>query len=75
MPSSLLLDEDGCLLPDKKLAKLLTAKDIDTTLQTILTSSRGVSACVVEMALRIMGAEKTHLFAGSWAQYVSVELL
>lgn len=33
------------------------------------TCQSGVTACIVELALAILGAEKTALYDGSWAEY------
>lgn len=47
----LINQEDGTLLDDKAIAKLLVKRDIDTELTCSIYSGACISACVVELAL------------------------
>jgi len=69
----LLNQEDGTFKSDKDLAKIFKDKNIDTTVNTINSCGSGVTACIVDMALRIMGAEKTAIYDGSWTEYGQVD--
>ena len=64
--------ETGELKTDKELAKIITEAGIDTTLNTVNSCGSGVTACVVDLSLRLLGAEKTAIYDGSWSEYVSV---
>lgn len=73
LPFTDLVDETtGCLKPDKELAKIFTAKDIDTTLPIINSCGSGVTACVLDLGLSILGSEKSIIYDGSWTEYVSI---
>ena len=58
-----------CLLPNKELAAMILRKQIDTTQPIVVTCNTGVTACIAELALRILGAERIFLYDGSWQQY------
>lgn len=58
---------------DKELAQIFKDKNIDTTKMTINSCGSGVTACIVETAMRIMGAEKTAIYDGSWTEYGMVD--
>ena len=57
--------------PDKELAKIMLDVGIDTTLPTVHSCGSGVTACIVDLAMRILGAEKSAIYDGSWSEYVS----
>ena len=38
-------------------------------------SGIGLSACVLELGLRVLGGERLYLYDGSWAEYVSLFFL
>jgi len=71
LPFTELLNENGTLKSDKELAQVFKAKGIDTTLPIINTCGSGVTACIVDLGLKIMGAEKSRIYDGSWTEYVS----
>ena len=48
---------------------------IDTTLPTVHSCGSGVTACIVDLAMRILGAEKSAIYDGSWSEYVSSHLI
>ena len=74
MPFTELVDvKTGCFLPNKELAELILRKDIDTTMPIVATCQTGVTACMAELAVKILGADQTYLYDGSWQQYGSVE--
>lgn len=58
---------------DLELKEIFKAKNIDTTKMTVNSCGSGVTACIVETALRIMGAEKTAIYDGSWTEYGQYE--
>ena len=73
LPFTELVDaETGELKTDKELAEIITNAGIDTTLNTVNSCGSGVTACIVDLSLRLLGAEKTAIYDGSWSEYVSV---
>lgn len=75
LPFNELVDENGCMKPDKELARIFTDKGIDTTLPVVNSCGSGVTACVLDLGLSILGAEKSIIYDGSWTEYVSYILL
>lgn len=69
--TDLINDSTGCLKSDKELAKIFLDKGVDTTLPTINSCGSGVTACVIDLGLSILGAEKSAVYDGSWTEYVS----
>ena len=47
-------------------------KDIDITHTTVTSCGSGLSACIVNLALEILGNDKVVLYDGSWSQYGAV---
>ena len=70
--NDLINKDEGTFKSDTELAKIFLDKDIDTTVSTINSCGSGVTACVVDVALRMMGAEKSSVYDGSWTEYVSI---
>jgi len=70
LPFTELLNENGTLKSDKELANIFLAKGIDTTLPIINTCGSGVTACIVDLGLKVLGAEKSKVYDGSWTEYV-----
>jgi thiosulfate/3-mercaptopyruvate sulfurtransferase len=64
----------GCLKSDKELSKIFLEKGIDTTVPTINSCGSGMTACVLDLGLSIMGAEKSSIYDGSWTEYVSLSI-
>ena len=72
MPFQNLVDaETGELKPDEELAKIMLDAGIDTTAPTVHSCGSGVTACIVDLAMRVLGAEKSSIYDGSWSEYVS----
>ncbi|CDW71773.1 UNKNOWN [Stylonychia lemnae] len=57
---------------DKEIAKYFLSKDVDTSLTTISYCGSGVSACIANLALELMGNDRYTLYDGSWSEYGSV---
>lgn len=72
LPFTELIEEaTGCLKSDKELAKIFLAKGVDTTFATVNSCGSGVTACVLDLGLSILGADKSIIYDGSWTEYVS----
>ena len=81
MPFGELIDgETGGLKSDKELSKIFLERDIDTTVRTLNSCGSGVTACIVDLALKVVGAENNphrlahiarEILAASWGGKVS----
>ena len=58
--------------PERELAQIFHAKGIDTTVTTVSYCGSGLTACVNDLALRLLGNDKTVLYDGSWSEYVRI---
>jgi hypothetical protein len=65
---------DGTVKSDKELSEIFLKTGIDTTLPVINSCGSGVTACVNDLGLRLIGAEKSIVFDGSWTEYVSISI-
>ena len=59
----------GCYKSEKEIAKLFHTKGLDTTTTTVAYCGSGVSACIVELALQLLGNDKVMVYDGSWSEY------
>lgn len=76
MPFTELVDQEtGCLKEEKELGKIFTGKNVDTTLSTVSYCGSGVTACIIDLSLKVLGNEKTAIYDGSWSEYVSIRFL
>lgn len=74
LPFSELIDaETGEFKTDKELAKIISDAGIDTKVNTVNSCSSGLTACIVDLSLRLLGAEKTAIYDGSWSEYGMVD--
>jgi len=71
LPWKTLLDADGALLSAPDLAKRFEAAGIDTHKPVITSCGSGVSAAVLALALARLGAVRTPVYDGSWAEWGS----
>jgi 3-mercaptopyruvate sulfurtransferase SseA len=63
--------EDGTMKSDKDLSKIFLAKGVDTTRHTVNSCGSGVTACVLDLGLQLVGCEHSAIYDGSWTEYVS----
>jgi len=61
--------ENGALRSDKEIAKIFLEKNIDTTSNTISSCGSGVTACILDLGMLMMGAPKSRIYDGSWTEY------
>ena len=72
VPLSEYLDsKTGCLKENNELVKLMLKHNIDTTVPTVNMCNSGVTACVSDLTMRILGGVHQQLYDGSWQEYVS----
>jgi thiosulfate/3-mercaptopyruvate sulfurtransferase len=69
MPFMNLVNPDGTMKGDEELAQLLQNSGADLSKPIVNTCGSGVTACIVDTAMRILGAEKTAIYDGSWSEY------
>lgn len=48
-------------------------RNIDMVKPVVNSCNSGVTACLADLALKILGSEKSHLYDGSWSEYGSIE--
>ena len=65
-----LITEDCTLRDTKEIADVFYNAKLDPFLTSIVYSGRGISACILDLAMRSLGNDKTILYLGSWEQYV-----
>lgn len=71
LPFGELIDANGCLKSDAELAKIFESKGIDPKKPTVNSCGSGVTACILDLGLSVMGGQKSAIYDGSWTEYVS----
>ena len=67
VPHTDLIAEDGTIKSDAEIKAVFDAAGVDSGKQSICSCGGGVTACVVELGLLVLGNEnKTSLYDGSW---------
>ena len=66
----MLNEKEGTLKEPMEIVKILESRNLDYNVTSVCTSGSGISACVIDLAMRVLGNNKTGLYLGSWAQYV-----
>lgn len=51
---------------------MLTDIEVDPLAPTIISCGSGISACVLDLALRLQGSTQCRVYDGSWAEYGKV---
>jgi thiosulfate/3-mercaptopyruvate sulfurtransferase len=62
-------NEDGTLKTPDALKRLFAERGIDTNKPTVTTCGSGITAAIASLALAVLGARKTSLYDGSWAEW------
>ena len=66
------LIEGGRLKQVDQLAKILYSKKVDVIMPTVVIGDdASEDACIVELALRILGCSKTKVYFDTWHSYIS----
>lgn len=73
VPFTALLDADGTLKSNDELAGIFESRGVDLAKSQVTSCGSGVTACVVDLALRVSGHEHARMYDGSWSEYGSVE--
>ena len=61
--------EKGFLLKNDQIKNVLSKADVDLNKSIISTCGSGVSACVLGLALEIMGKNNWKIYDGSWTEW------
>lgn len=48
-------------------------RNIDMVKPVVNSCNSGVTACLADLALQILGSKQSHLYDGSWSEYGSIE--
>jgi thiosulfate/3-mercaptopyruvate sulfurtransferase len=67
--SKLLFNEEGTLKSQRELSRIFAKHNVEVGSTTLCYSGLGISAAVVELALRCLGNNKSALYIGSWSEY------
>lgn len=73
LPFGELIDANGCLKSEDELAKIFEGKGIDPTKPTVNSCGSGVTACILDLALSVMGGQKSAIYDGSWTEYGQID--
>mmetsp|Transcript_61563 Transcript_61563/g.133737 ORF Transcript_61563/g.133737 Transcript_61563/m.133737 type:complete len:129 (+) Transcript_61563:2-388(+) len=71
LPFSQLINPDGTFKSTEDLAAVLTATGVDVGKPTVVGCGSGVAACVVGMAVELVGGEPPALYDGSWTEWAT----
>jgi thiosulfate/3-mercaptopyruvate sulfurtransferase len=69
LPSSDLFGPDGTLLGADALRAKFSAAGVDPDRPVAATCGSGITACIIALALARIGAPRTAVYDGSWAEW------
>ena len=69
VPFRTLLAPDGTMLKREQLQAVFAKAGVDLAKPVVATCGSGVSACVILLALHLLGHRQTALYDGSWAEW------
>ena len=77
IPFSTLLNPDNTYKSVEELRKLLKDMGVDQpeTQPIVSTCQRGITACILDVALRLIGNTNTSVYDGSYEEYSKKQLL
>jgi len=72
LPFGKLIDHEcGELLPAEQLRQVLVTQGIDLDRPTITSCGSGITACILALALFVLGRESVAVYDGSWTEWGS----
>ena len=72
IPYNTLIGENGVMRPEAELRAIFENAGINPGKPVIATCGSGVTACVIVLALAILGNEYAAVYDGSWAEWSAV---
>lgn len=75
VPSQSLINDDGTLKDAEEMSKIFAAAGVDPAQPIITTCGSGVTACILSLALAVLGQTNAAVYDGSWAEWGSDEKL
>jgi thiosulfate/3-mercaptopyruvate sulfurtransferase len=69
LPFNELVSADGTLLPADALRRRIEAAGIDASRPVVATCGSGTSACMLILALHVLGHDQVALYDGAWAEW------
>ena len=69
LPYQLFLNEKGFLLKADQIKNVIAKADVDLNKSIISTCGSGVSACVLGLALELLGINNWKIYDGSWTEW------
>ena len=73
LPFNVLVNDDGTFKDPQQLSKVFTLSLVDFNKPTIHTCGTGVTACIVDLGMNILGKTDSSVYDGSWSEYGSVD--
>jgi thiosulfate/3-mercaptopyruvate sulfurtransferase len=71
VPFGKLLTSDFTFLPRSELVKVFEEHGVDLKRPVVNMCGSGVTACVVDLAMELVGVEKKRVYDGSWSEYAA----
>ena len=72
VPFNLLVNDDGTFKNEEELNIIFADRGVNYDSEIVNSCGSGVTACVVELGLKLSGATNTKIYDGSWSEYGSV---
>lgn len=66
-----LLNEDGTFKSEEEVSQILKDAGVSQDKRTIHSCGGGITACINDLAQRLLGKEDGVIYDGSWAEYGS----
>ena len=72
VPFSMLVNPDGTMKTDDELAVVFQQQGVNPSQATINTCGSGVTACIIDLGLKLVGNQDSKIYDGSWSEYGSI---
>ena len=72
IPGTSLVNPDGTLKSTEEMAAIFKRSNVNLNAELVSMCDNGITACVVDLGLRLNGAKNTKIYDGSWAEYGSI---
>ena len=72
VPATILVNADGTMKSAEELLAIFSERKVNLNSELICSCGSGVTACIVNLGLKLIGAGNTRIYDGSWSEYGSV---